>query len=57
MVTEHNFDPAMLSATTYGEFRPQAPNATTDGRSQNRRSVIVILPEKMPLTRNQMAGL
>lgn len=53
----HGFDPAKLSATTYGEFRPAAPNATDEGRAANRRSVIVILPEKMPIERNIYAGL
>jgi len=54
---KHGFDPAKMSATTYGEFRPAAPNATDEGRSSNRRSVIVILPEQMPLKRNTLAGL
>ncbi len=57
LVDAHGFDPAKLSATTYGEHRPASTNATKDGRSANRRSVIVILPEKMPLQRNQLAGL
>ncbi len=57
LVEAHDFDPGLMSATSYGEFRPSAPNATPDGRSSNRRSVIVILPERMPVKRNQLAGL
>ena len=55
MVGNHGFDPSRVSATTYGEFRPAAPNATPDGRAQNRRSVIVILPEELPIQRNTLA--
>jgi chemotaxis protein MotB len=34
---------ARLSATGYGEFRPQASNATAEGRAANRRIEISIL--------------
>ncbi|MCB2156509.1 OmpA family protein [bacterium] len=57
LVEGQGFDPSRLSATSYGEYRPIAPNATPDGRAQNRRSVIVILPEKMPLQRTTLASL
>ncbi|MBI5153956.1 OmpA family protein, partial [Candidatus Poribacteria bacterium] len=57
LAEKHGFDPGKLSATTYGEFRPDVPNATPEGRASNRRSVIVILPEKLPLQRNTLAGL
>lgn len=57
LVDAHGFDPMKLSAATYGEFRPAATNATPEGRASNRRSVIIILPEKMPIQRNQFAGL
>lgn len=57
LVDKHSFDPMALSASSFGEFRPTATNATPEGRAANRRSVIVIVPEKMPLQRNQIAGL
>src|SRR5690606_14028439 len=39
MVETHGFDPNKMSATSYGEFRPVADNATESGRAQNRRAV------------------
>lgn len=36
------FPPDHLSASGYGEFHPIAPNATDDGRQQNRRVDIVV---------------
>jgi chemotaxis protein MotB len=45
LVDKHRFDPARISATTYSEFRPRADNTTKEGKSENRRAVIVILPE------------
>jgi flagellar motor protein MotB len=44
MVKNQNFDSRKLSATSYGEFHPVAPNDTEAGRSQNRRAVIVVSP-------------
>ncbi len=44
LVDKHGFDPKRLSATSYGEFRPVASNVTEEGRLQNRRAVIVVLP-------------
>ena len=43
LLTHHRFVPTRLSAAGYGEFRPIAPNDSSDGRSQNRRVDIVIL--------------
>lgn len=51
MTKKQGFDPGRISAMSFGEFRPAADNSTSQGRSLNRRSVIVILPEKMPLTK------
>jgi len=47
MVREHGFEPTRISAMSFGEFRPAADNSTSEGRSLNRRSVIVILPDKV----------
>jgi chemotaxis protein MotB len=37
-------DPARLVATGYGQYRPLAPNDTPEGRAQNRRIEIVLVP-------------
>ncbi len=37
-------DPALLSATGYGEYQPVAPNDTDKGKHMNRRIEIVLLP-------------
>lgn len=47
LVDEASIDPMRLQATGYGEFRPVADNETTEGRQQNRRVEIVILPEQI----------
>jgi chemotaxis protein MotB len=39
--------PDRLSATGYGQYRPVASNRAVEGRQQNRRVEIVILPEKI----------
>ena len=40
---EQGIDPLRLSLAGYGEYRPIADNATEDGRSRNRRVVLVVL--------------
>ncbi|MCX7043979.1 MAG: flagellar motor protein MotB [Candidatus Sumerlaeota bacterium] len=47
MVDKHGLTPAKLSASTYGEYRPVASNATPEGKQQNRRSVIVLLSQPL----------
>jgi chemotaxis protein MotB len=37
-------DPALLSATAYGEYRPVSENETAEGRAKNRRIEIVLVP-------------
>jgi chemotaxis protein MotB len=41
---EKGVDPARLAAAGYGEHQPIAPNDTAEGRSLNRRIVIVLAP-------------
>lgn len=49
----HNFindgsvDPLRVSAVAYGEYHPLVPNDAPQGRQQNRRVEIVILPAQM----------
>jgi len=44
LILDHGFAPHRLSASGYAEFHPVASNASPDGRSQNRRVDIIVLP-------------
>jgi len=44
LVKDQGIAPERLSAIGYGEYRPVASNETKEGRKQNRRVEIVILP-------------
>lgn len=44
LAANQEISPERLSAIGYGEYRPVASNETKDGRKQNRRVEIVILP-------------
>lgn len=44
LVNDQGISPERLSAIGYGEYRPVASNEAKDGRKQNRRVEIVILP-------------
>jgi len=44
--------PQRLSAVGYSEYRPVAANTDPDGKRQNRRVEIVILPSKMEKVKN-----
>ena len=44
LITEHQIDPERLLATGYGEFQPVALNDTPEGRQENRRVEIVLMP-------------
>ena len=47
MVDNKDVAPKRVSATGYGEYRPVASNDTVEGKKQNRRVEIVILPKNM----------
>lgn len=44
---DSGIDPKKLQATGFGEYRPVASNDTEEGRQQNRRVEIVILPGEL----------
>jgi len=48
LVKERGVDPARVSASGYGEYRPIASNDTSAGRRANRRVEIVVLPKGTP---------
>jgi chemotaxis protein MotB len=43
-IVGHQFTPARLSASGYAEYHPVTSNATEEGRAQNRRVDIIVLP-------------
>lgn len=45
LIDDQGISPVRLSATGYGEYRPVASNDSKEGRQQNRRVEIVILPK------------
>lgn len=45
LVEEKDVSPERISAIGYGEYRPVASNDTSEGRQENRRVEIVILPK------------
>jgi chemotaxis protein MotB len=42
LLAREGIDPERLAAIGFGEYRPVASNATAEGRSRNRRVVLVI---------------
>ena len=42
---DKGIDPAILSATAFGEYQPIADNDTPEGRAKNRRIAIILLPK------------
>lgn len=46
LFSKSGISPKRLSAIGYGEFKPQASNATPEGRKKNRRINIVVLNRK-----------
>ncbi|MBN1794840.1 MAG: OmpA family protein [Candidatus Omnitrophica bacterium] len=47
LIDNLSIKPERLSAVGYGEFRPVVSNDTTEGKRQNRRVEIVILPSEI----------
>jgi chemotaxis protein MotB len=43
---QQGIDPAILSATAFGEYQPLADNSTPEGRAKNRRIAIILLPKE-----------
>jgi len=43
---KQGIEAATLSAAAFGEFKPVAENATTEGRAKNRRIEIVLVPKE-----------
>lgn len=48
LIERDHFRPARLSASGYAEYHPVASNATPEGRSENRRVDIIVLPHITP---------
>lgn len=46
-VNEHSVSPERVRAVAFGEFQPVSSNDTPEGRRQNRRVEIVILPKTL----------
>ena len=46
-VDKEGLDPVRLRAVGFGEFHPVASNDTSEGRRQNRRVEVVILPKEL----------
>lgn len=44
-MTEAGMPQTSISAASYGEFQPRAPNADDAGRAQNRRIEIIVVPD------------
>ena len=47
LVNDASFDPKKLSASGYGEYRPVADNATSEGRRMNRRVDLVVVQSRV----------
>jgi chemotaxis protein MotB len=43
-IVDHGYNPERLSAAGYGEYHPVVSNGTSEGRGQNRRVDIIVLP-------------
>ncbi len=50
-IDEKGLNPERFSAAGYGPYRPMASNATVEGRQENRRVEIVVVPAKIKKAR------
>lgn len=56
IIEQHAIPPDRISAAGYAEFHPIASNATAEGRAENRRVDLVVLPRtRIDLSRPQYA--
>jgi chemotaxis protein MotB len=58
LIERHGFDPSLVSAAGYAEYRPVADNVSPEGRAANRRIDLVVVghvPEKDKLAQAEAA--
>lgn len=55
-IERHGIQPERLSASGYAEFHPVASNDTAEGRSENRRVDIIVLPRVAPSPGSDVAA-
>jgi chemotaxis protein MotB len=55
-IVDHGISPARLSAAGYAEYHPVASNDTAEGRGQNRRVDIIVLPRISVAPQKPAAG-
>jgi len=48
LMDKHGIKGEMISAQTFSKYRPAADNSTADGKKQNRRVEICVLPKTQP---------
>ena len=50
---DNKIDPARFTVAGQGQYNPVADNSTEEGRAQNRRTEIILLPETFKLLNRQ----
>jgi chemotaxis protein MotB len=50
---DNKIDPARFTAAGQGEYNPVADNSTAEGRAQNRRTELILVPETFKLLNRQ----
>lgn len=56
LVDERRLAPTRVSAIGYGEYRPVASNDTPEGKQQNRRVEVVVLPKALAKVKASATG-